>query len=81
MEDKEKAMALLESYMFSSIYFTQGLDGAKLNAKTCAKLDLQHSIELLSDLISLLETDKFATFLVEPQLQSLRNQLEHLNSI
>ena len=33
---KEKAKELFDRFLFSSIYFTNGIEGAKLNAKQCA---------------------------------------------
>ena len=36
MTPKEKAFQLIGKFTFASIYFTNGTDGSKLNAKTCA---------------------------------------------
>ena len=35
-DPKEKALEIVEKFMFAYIYFTNGADGAKINAKTCA---------------------------------------------
>ena len=49
MEPKEKAEQLIEKFMFSSIYFTNGNYGAKLNAKTCALIAVKEMIEQCKD--------------------------------
>lgn len=36
MEAKEKAQELVNRFMFAGIYFTDGIDGARKNAKQCA---------------------------------------------
>lgn len=33
---KEKAKELVNRFMFAAIYFTDGIDGARKNAKQCA---------------------------------------------
>lgn len=53
---KKKAKELVDKFMFSSIYFTCGTDGAKLNAKTCA---LRAQTNLLDKLKSLGIKDEF----------------------
>jgi len=73
-KDKEKAMALVEKYKFSLRGFTL----SNYEANQCAKLDLQHSIELLEEVR---EDNQLFTIQMATKLQSLRNQLEHLNSI
>jgi crotonobetainyl-CoA:carnitine CoA-transferase CaiB-like acyl-CoA transferase len=45
MTPKEKAEQLLDKFKFASIYFTNGFDGAKLNAKTCALFAVDELIE------------------------------------
>jgi len=81
MEDKDKelAMALVRKFTFASIYFTDGDNGAKRNARECAKIDLQHSIELLEE-VEINTVSDYGGY-IDRKLQSLRNQLEHLNSI
>ena len=44
LEAKEKAKELFDKFMFSSIHFTCGIDGAKLNAKTCATIAVDEII-------------------------------------
>jgi len=78
--DKELAMALVDKY--KSTYELGGvkykLTQDAVDARECAKLDLQHSIELLEWVLIKVEDPQFT---IQEQLQSLRNQLEHLNSI
>ena len=45
MTPKEKAEQMLDKFMFASIYFTNGFDGAKLNAKTCALFAVDELID------------------------------------
>jgi len=73
MEDKEEAMALVEKHQFSGMF--------KQNAIEHSKLDLQHSIELLGEVKLSGEFNEFGILSLNRRIKSLRNQLEHLNSI
>jgi hypothetical protein len=77
MDDKDKAMALVQEYKV-------GLKGFMLSqyeAIQCAKLDLQHSIELLESIKHKSINEGFEASFICLELASLKNQLEHLNSI
>lgn len=45
MEAKQKAKALIDTFTFASIYFTNGMEGAKINAKSCAELAVDELIK------------------------------------
>jgi hypothetical protein len=85
MEDKDKAMVLVQQY----VHGLRGFILSKYEATQCAKLDLQNSIDLLELIIEestevhqVLNTPKrLCRDILNPKLKSLRNQLEHLNSI
>jgi len=42
---KEKAQELVNRFMFAGIYFTDGMDGARKNAKQCALIAVDEIIE------------------------------------
>ena len=44
---KDKAKELIKRFTFSHIYFTNGFDGAKLNAKQCALIAVDEIVEVL----------------------------------
>jgi len=73
MEDK--ALELVNEYQTD----LRGFILSKYEATQCAKLDLQHSIELLEEI----ENSCIGNFVIfiHQEIESLRNQLEHLNSI
>jgi hypothetical protein len=74
MEDKEKAMELVQEYKEA----LKGFMLSQYEAIQCAKFDLQHSIDLLKRV----QESEFNPFTkIYDEIQSLRNQLEHLNSI
>jgi len=75
MEYKELAMALVQEYKVG----LRGFMLSQYEAIQCAKLDLQHSIELLEEV----ENSCIGNFVIfiHQEIESLRNQLEHLNSI
>jgi len=79
-KDKELATALVNEYQLRQ----RGLVVEFYDAKQCAKLDLQHSIELLNEIIEEFEGNEHSiesqNYICQKCL-SLRNQLEHLNSI
>jgi len=79
--DEELARALVDKFTFASIYFTDGENGAKINAKECSKLHLQHSIELLEECRENYIIGIGAFGWLDRKLNSLKSQLEHLNSI
>jgi len=72
--DKELAMALVNLYISIGCLFA--------NAIQCAKLDLQHSIEVLEKvrMSYMVDSHKLNLYLFD-MIKSLRSQLEHLNSI
>jgi len=49
-ESKQKAVELVEKFNFASIYFTNGFEGARLNAKTCAIISQEREVYLLKQI-------------------------------
>jgi hypothetical protein len=45
MTPKEKAAELVDRFTFADIYFTDKINGAKLNAKQCALIAVQEIIK------------------------------------
>ena len=43
---KEKAQELVNRFMFAGIYFTDGIDGARKNAKQCALIAVDEILEM-----------------------------------
>jgi len=73
---KELATALVVKYYNNG--FVNCMGDLWISSKQCAKFDLQHSIELLEEVR---EDNQLFTIQMSTKIQSLRNQLEHLNSI
>jgi hypothetical protein len=46
----EKAIELVNRFMFAGIYFTDGINGAKKNAKQCALIAVNEILEVLNQL-------------------------------
>lgn len=50
MTPEEKAKALINKFTFAPIYFTTYEDGAKMNAKQCALIAVEHILQELDHL-------------------------------
>jgi len=66
--DKELANNLVSKYISVGCLFA--------NAIKCAKIDLQNRIELLNGILKVIDRE-----IIYDQLQSLENQLTHLNNL
>ena len=49
MTPKEKAKELVNRFMFAGIYFTDGINGAKKNAKQCALIAVDEILTALDE--------------------------------
>jgi len=76
MSDIELALELLEQYKY--FFWTDGVCYIK-KAKQCATIDLNNRIELLNRIINNIELPNYV--FLENELQSLENQLTHLNNL
>jgi len=76
--DKELAEDLVEKYM---LWKFQKCNISKVNAIKCAKIDLNNRIELLKRYIEMDFIHLSYYEFVKSELQSLENQLKHLNNL
>lgn len=67
MTPKEKAEDLVDKFKFASIYFTNGNDGSKLNAKTCALIAVDEIINCDNYFNTLADAKEFINYWYEVQ--------------
>jgi len=79
--DKELSNDLLSDYMNVKCYNTRPIDLSESQAVQFAKIDLTNRIELLNKILNSDEIDLIAEVYIKPILQSLENQLTHLNNL
>lgn len=66
MTTKEKAKELINKFMFSEIYFTNGHEGALLNAKFC-------SIQCVNEILNLDSGDTIDKYYYEKVKEEIKN--------
>jgi len=74
--DIELANDLLSDYMNVKCYNTRPIDLSESQAVQCAKIDLNNRIELLNEILKVIDRE-----IIYDQIQSLENQLTHLNNL
>jgi len=78
MSDRDKAIELVENYM---LWKFQKCAISKVNAIQCAKIDLNNRIELLNRMYNNTNESNNIDNVFKHELQSLENQLTHLNNL
>jgi len=72
---KEKAKELVDRFTFADIYFTNGNEGAKLNAKFCAKLCIEEimGLDFIDDVFLFKSTQTLKEY-----YQEVKSEIEKL---